>query len=395
MLKRFFSLPVQIIFLVLIAVFFHTIIPLELKRLFYTLSLILKGVLIFGLPFIVFSYLYLSMMRLGKGALPFIATLFIAISFSNFSSIMVSYGLCKVFLDGNISAIQQTLAHSEEILKPLWLFSFKPFVSNDIALFSGIVLGVLSNRIPLLKAPWIERVSENFSRIFLEKFFVPMIPLFIFGFAIKLQEEGQLPQIYTNYSYVIILIMIAQVIYTTSLYFLAARFSMNRAKDYIKNMLPATMTGFTSMSSAAAMPLTLIGSLKNTNDNQLVRGIVPTTTNIHLMGDSICVPIMAITIMMGFGKGFPSFDLYMVFAMYFVLVKFAVAGVPGGGVLVIVPVIEKYMGFTPEMTGLLTAIYLLFDSVNTSMNVHGNGAFALLFLKVWDRLLRCFPFLKK
>lgn len=334
------------------------------------------------------------MMRLGKGALPFIATLFVAVALSNFSSIMVSYGLCNLFLEGKISALEQTLTHTKEALLPLWSFSITPLISNDIALFSGIILGILANRIALLRAPWIERVSENFSRIFLEKFFVPMIPLFIFGFALKLQEEGELPQIYQNYSYVIILIMVSQVVYTTGLYVISASFSLKRAKDYIKNMLPATMTGFTSMSSAAAMPLSIMGSLKNTNDNPLVRGIVPTTTNIHLIGDSLCVPMMAITIMMGFGKGFPTFDLYLIFAMYFVLVKFAVAGVPGGGVLVIVPVIEKYMGFTPEMTGLLTAIYLLFDSVNTSMNVHGNGAFTLLFLRTWNGLCERFRFLK-
>lgn len=48
-----------------------------------------------------------------------------------------------------------------------------------------------------------------------------------------------------------------------------------------------------------------------------------------------------------------------------------------------IPILEKYLGFTPEMLSLITALYILFDPIITSANVLGNGAFAQLFEKVY------------
>ena len=78
----------------------------------------------------------------------------------------------------------------------------------------------------------------------------------------------------------------------------------------------------------------------------------------------------------------PSLVEYMVFALYFVIAKFSVAAIPGGGILVMLPILEKHLGFTGEMMSLITSIYILFDPVITFGNVFGNGAFA----KAIDRL---------
>jgi Na+/H+-dicarboxylate symporter len=74
----------------------------------------------------------------------------------------------------------------------------------------------------------------------------------------------------------------------------------------------------------------------------------------------------------------PSFFVYGVFALYFVLAKFSVAAIPGGGILVMLPILEKYLGFNAEMMSLITALYILFDPVITCANVMGNGAFSMI-----------------
>ena len=72
------------------------------------------------------------------------------------------------------------------------------------------------------------------------------------------------------------------------------------------------------------------------------------------------------------------------FAFYFVLAKFAVAAVPGGGVLVMLPVLEQHLGFNPMMLSLITTLYIIIDPLITSANVMGNGAFAMFFSKVYS-----------
>ena len=79
-----------------------------------------------------------------------------------------------------------------------------------------------------------------------------------------------------------------------------------------------------------------------------------------------------------FGLAEPSLMQYLIFSGYFVLAKFSVAAIPGGGILVMLPILEKYLGFQADMMSFITALYILFDPVITSANVLGNGAFAKL-----------------
>jgi Na+/H+-dicarboxylate symporter len=84
---------------------------------------------------------------------------------------------------------------------------------------------------------------------------------------------------------------------------------------------------------------------------------------------------------------------YLIFAFHFVIAKFSVAAIPGGGIIVMIPILEKYLGFNSDMSSLITALYILFDPIITGINVLGNGAFA----KVIDKLIRLTPanFLRK
>jgi len=150
----------------------------------------------------------------------------------------------------------------------------------------------------------------------------------------------------------------------------------------VKNMLPAAIAGFSTMSSAAAMPLTIIGAEKNCENKDLARSVIPATVNIHLIGDCFAIPIFAYAVLKNFGFAQPSEIGYLYFAVYFVLAKFSVAAIPSGGILVMLPILKDHLSFTPEMLSLITALYILFDPVITCANVLGNGAFAMILDKL-------------
>ena len=67
--------------------------------------------------------------------------------------------------------------------------------------------------------------------------------------------------------------------------------------------------------------------------------------------------------------------------------KFAVPGVPCGTICILLPIFEKYSGYTSEMSAFIGAIFILFDSFITTGNVLGNSAFVILLTK----LLKCSP----
>ena len=107
--------------------------------------------------------------------------------------------------------------------------------------------------------------------------------------------------------------------------------------------------------------------------------MIPATVNIHLIGDCFAIPIFAFAVLKNFGMEDPGFIAYLAFAVYFVMAKFSVAAIPGGGIIVMLPVLESCLGFNPEMLSLITALYILFDPVITCANVLGNGGFAMVF----------------
>jgi Na+/H+-dicarboxylate symporter len=208
-----------------------------------------------------------------------------------------------------------------------------------------------------------------------------VIPFFITGFVIKLKFDGSINQIISDYTSIFIVIALAQIIYITFLYWLLSNFSFKATLKGMRNMMPAAISGFSTMSSAASMPLSIIGSEKNTADKDLAHTVVPVTASIHLIGDCIAIPCFAFAVLKNYGHLEPTLFTYLIFTFYFVMAKFSVAAVPGGGIIVMLPILEHHLGFSGEMLSLITALYILFDPVITAANVMGNG----VFVKFMDR----------
>lgn len=366
-------MPFILLSLVIAFICFNGVIPIEAKSFLYALSLSLKSLLLFCLPFLIFMLLFKTMAQLSRGATKLILLIVSAVCCSNFISTMISYPIGSLIYRMDLSL---SLPESSSALTPSWVFSLPKLIPNDLALFSGILLGIFFS----LFAPKIaNRIAPIFERLVtvIFRFFIYIIPLFISGFAIKLAHEKTLGTILQNYALVFLMIFLSLFLYISFLYLFANRFRFSDALQSAKNMTPAAIAGFSTMSSVAAMPLTLNGCEKNAPP-ELARLSVPVTVNTHLIGDCFAIPILAFAMIKSFGAADPSFVSYLLFAFYFVLAKFSVASVPGGGVLVMLPVLETQLGFTPEMSSLMTAVYILFDPLITTANIFGNGGFVLV-----------------
>ncbi len=372
------SLPFQLIVVLLFSLFLGRYVPTVVKEVCYGLSLSIKELLVFVLPVIVFSYLFSCILGLRKGALGFILTLLACICLSGFTSNWIAYGF------GNLLVHSFGLGSGNAVvpqggLHPYWILALPKWISNDFALLFSAAMGCFFAYFPHHRAEKVAQSLKGISDLFLGRFFIPIVPLFILGFALKLQDDGILFQLFKVYGPLFVLIAMVAGGYIGFLYAVAARFNFSRWIEYVKNALPSLIAGFSTMSSAASMPMTIEGAEKNTGKSEAVRSIVPATVNVHLIGDSIAVPLMAFVILNSFGKVLPGMESYLTFSFYFILAKFAIAAVPGGGIIVMLPVLERCLGFSTEMLSLITALYIIFDPVITASNVFGNGAFAVLF----------------
>ena len=374
----FKKMPFILLAVILLVALFERFIPVEWLSIFFALSLSIKSVIIFVLPAVIFMLLFKTTAALSSKATKIIVLLLGTICISNFISTMISYlaGSGIYHLDLSIN-----LPKDASGLSPAWNFSLPKLIGNDVAMFSGLLLGIT---LSLLKPKLAFEISNYFEKWvnFTLKFILCLIPPFIIGFIGKLIHDKVLESIVYDYALIFLLVAMAQYGYILFIYLVSNGFKLSSFVTSIKNMFPAAVAGFGSMSSAAALPLTLIGAEKNTNSSPLTRLVIPTTVNIHLIGDCFAIPIFAFAVLKSFGMPDPSFISYLTFAFYFVLAKFSVAAIPGGGIIVMLPILESQLGFTPEMASLITALYILFDPIITTANISGNGAFALLIHKL-------------
>ena len=359
-------------------------VPTTVKAFLYAVSLCIKEGLVFCLPFVIFSLLFSSISRLSNRAFRVVLTIFPLICCSNFLNTMLSYGVSKV-LSGQGGRYSEVLSGSASVLEASFHFSLTPLFSNDAALVCGLILGLLLRPVSKTAAMACECAASVVTNVFF-KILLPLMPLFIVGMMFKMQHDGILSSVCGSYLPVLLVFVLSACSWILLQYVLWSKGKLSQAATYVKNVFPAVATAFGSASSAAAMPLSLKAAEKNCSNPANADIIIPSTVNVHLVGDCFFIPMFALSVLQSFGLPFPSFGVYLLFAFHFVLAKFAVAAVPGGGVLVMLPILQNYLGLTPDMLALVTAIYILFDPIITACNVAGNGAFAIFFDRIGRRL---------
>lgn len=354
------------------------VLPLTVQSALLAISLTLKSVILFLLPFIIFGLLFKVTVQLANQATRTILLIVAAVCASNFLSTFISRTVGTIIYQMDLSVLTpQSLIE----LQPMWSVALPAWIPNDKAMLAAIVLGYVASRWNVTRATQAAQQLEKIVNIILQKF-TYIIPIFIVGFVVKLSHDGAIRMIVQDYARVFGCIALSLFSYIVLLYWVASGGRRQKCMECLRNMLPAGLAGFSTMSSASAMPFTLIGTQKNARDKSLASSIIPLTVNIHLIGDCFAIPILAFAILKSFGLPAPTLLDYSIFAGYFVLAKFSVAAVPGGGIIVMLPILEHYLGFNASMLSLITALYILFDPVITSGNVLGNGGFALLIDKL-------------
>lgn len=375
----FRNMPLILLALIISVIFFGSFLPLFAIKIFYTLSLSIKSFIVFILPIIIFSLLFKSMKTLAKDATKIVLVVITLVCCSNYFTTFLSHFIGNWIYNLDINL---TIPNSSNSLEPIFSFSLPVILRNDFAMLFGIILGIILPKI--LSEKKMSFISSSLERLvaLLLKIINFSIAFFVLGFLIKLQYEKTINSIIKDFSLILIIIAISQFSYIASIYLALSKFKIKEWLRNISNMFPALVSGFSTMSSAASMPLTILGVEKNAKNKDLAKSIIPITVSIHLIGDCIAIPVFAYAILKSFGLPEPSLINYLIFAFYFVVAKFSVAAVPGGGVLVMLPILEKYLGFTDDMMSMIVALYILFDPIITSANILGNSAFAVAISKI-------------
>ena len=387
------SLPAQLVMCIIAAfTLSHAISPLSV-RFFYSVSLLFVEGLLFILPFMVFSFILRALIGLNKRSTWLVGLIFMGVTLSNITAVLVSFGysigILKAFNVQHCPGFEETFTSS---ITPLWTLKLPALIPTDKAMMMGLILGFIvifapqsmeKHRIKLNN--YVMKITDGIT-LFLSKAFIPLLPLYIFGFCLKLSYDNALSHLFKHYGHVFFASVFLVIVYLFLVYFLGAGRSLKKTFLAIRTMLPAGITGFSTMSSAATMPMTLKATETNTKDRNFTDLVIPSTTNIHMLGDDLTITVTAVTLLVICGQTIPDVMTILSYALAFSIAKLSCVGIPGASVLVILPVLQQFLNFKPEMISMLTTIYILQDSFGTAANVMGNGAFAMIIQRIYKKL---------
>ncbi|MDR2781230.1 MAG: cation:dicarboxylase symporter family transporter [Holosporaceae bacterium] len=379
-MKKVILNPLLQLLLVIALVFtYQSKVDSETVRFFLTISTFLRELLVFVLPFLLFSFVAVALSAIPKEGMFFVLGLMLIVLISNFMNILISGAVGFSILSG---AEAHQMPEAKEVFLPLIDFHLPQIAGTVQALFVGIIVGFINSLKP---SECVTKIISTLHRLvlkFMKSFFVPLLPIFVGGFLLKLFAEGRLTGFLEQNTRICLMMCGFLWCYLALWLFVSASFNYKRAVEIFKTAFPAIITAFSTMSSAAALPLSLVAAEKNTKDKVLSDAVMPLTLNFHMVGDTIVVPIMAMIVMLAFNHPLPSVCNFILFGVFFVLNKFAGGGVPSGTIMVTVPVLKEHLGFDDSMVAFIIAFYGIMDPIATSGNVCANNLFVIIFQKI-------------
>lgn len=366
------KMPLVLLGIIGVILALGSMMPLALKAGLYATSVSIKGLIVAALPIIIFGLLFRAAVLMARKATWIVALILGSVCLSTFVAVFLArfVGLGLYNMD-----LSMALPPVLDPLVPLWNWEMQSWISNSMVMMGAVASGIIGVfTVPEEAARFSEALDRLVATILRALTYV--IPLFVAGFVVKLQHEGVFVTILKNYSLVFAGISVAQFAYIFLLYGMLAKGSFSKMCTMIRNMLPATISGFTSMSSAASMPLMIEGVEKNTTHKHMAKVVVPVLVNIHMIGECFTDVILAYAVLKTYGVVDPSLAQYFMFSLWFFVARFSCAGIPGGGILVVKPFLLTYFAFTEDMFSLIAALYILFDPMLTAANILGDGALA-------------------
>lgn len=242
-------------------------------------------------------------------------------------------------------------------------------IGIGIAVVEGTTLKNFMNEIQTI----VEKIITNI--------IIPFLPLYIAGIFANMTYAGEIIKIMSVFAKVFGIIIILHFVILLVQYTIAGTLAGANPLLLIRKMLPAYFTAIGTQSSAATIPVTLNQTKENGVNEGIADFTIPLCATIHLSGSTITLVSCSMAVMMLHGMPI-TFSGMFGFILMLGVTMVAAPGVPGGAVMAALGLLESMLGFGPELTSLMIALYLTQDSFGTACNVTGDGAIAIMVNKI-------------
>lgn len=331
------------------------------------------------MPLIILAFVTPGIAELRNGATRLLVTTTALAYASTVIAGGVSFLIASVILPG--LGIGANTVGGGAAQPPFFSIGIPPLMDVMTALVTAFMLGL---GMAFLREERLYGVLKDFQSIVvsvIKVIIIPLLPWHIAGIFANLTSAGQIFQILTTFGKLYALILSLQVAYIIVQYLLAFVYTGKNPIEAIRNMLPAYFTALGTQSSAATIPVTLQNTRKNGVSEEVTDFVIPLDATIHLAGDTIMLTVASMAVLL-MGGCIPSVGLMLPFVLLLGVTMVAAPGIPGGGVIAALGLLEGMLGFGAAETSLMIALHFAQDSFGTATNVTGDGAMAIIIDKL-------------
>ena len=345
-------------------------------RLAVTFSSIFGSFLSFVIPLIIIGFIVPGIATLGKKSSKGLLITTIIAYVSTIVAGLMAYLVGASILPNLIK--QGTLAEEAAIEVAAYFTIDIPAI---MGIMSALVLAfILGIGISKVKDSSLLKIFEEFNSIVLmivTNVLIPLVPIYIGCIFAKLSFSGEIFTTLKSFAIVYAVLFSLQAIYILIQYSIASVIKKENPFKLIKNMLPAYFTAMGTQSSAATIPVTLQCVKSNNVSDEIAEFVVPLGATIHLAGDTITLVITSMAVMYMNGQ-VPTLSQVVPFILMLGVTMIAAPGVPGGGVMAALGLLETMFGFGSIEKPIMIALHAAQDSFGTATNVTGDGAIAII-----------------
>lgn len=208
-------------------------------------------------------------------------------------------------------------------------------------------------------------------------------PLGVFGLAYALGARTGFGGAHAVVA-LLVLVAVACLIYTCALYVVAAGLGKVPLMKFMRAIAPAQVVGFSSRSSLATLPAMIEAGKVELGLPPAATGFVlPLAVSTFKLGATIAITTSSLFLARVYGVAVTPAQVASI-AMSAVLLSFSVPGIPGGVLLIMVPVLAS-VGIPAEGVGILLAVDVIPDMFRTVTNVTADMVAAVIVSRSGER----------
>ena len=371
----------KLIIAVTLGIVLGSTLPTSIIRVFVTFSSIFSAFLGFTIPLIIVGFIVPGISQVSNNAgkllglstgVAYISTI-IAGTFAFLSAQAVLPSILA-------NATLQSFKNPEDLLlKPFIEFKMNPIFDVTTALIISFILGI---GISATQSEGLKQGFADFGEIIeklLATVIIPLLPFYILGVFMNITASGEVFKILKIFAMVFVIIIIMHILIIIIQYTVAGSINGKNPFKMLVNILPAYMTAIGTQSSAATIPVTLKSTKNMGVDKNIANFTIPLFATIHLSGSTITLTTCASAVFwLQNGAAFPSAAVMIKFILLLGVTMVAAPGVPGGGVMAALGLLQSVLGFNEIMLSLMIALYITQDSFGTACNISGDGALSAI-----------------